>query len=139
MGIYKYKTLYPRKLFVAVGGKFKDIHKRFWSYKGTELDYQDPNNFLALTIKVMEKGTNHLGELIWLPNNNPEVSVMAHEAFHAMSDICEDLNIGIDTQNQEPCAYFMGWICEKIQESLLKEQKDGQRNSTETGNRADNN
>ena len=53
----------------------------------------------------------HLGHLIWFPSAKyMTASNMAHEAVHVSMDLCSLIDCYIDTDNQEPFAYLVGWV-----------------------------
>lgn len=52
------------------------------------------------------------------PTATPEI--IAHEAFHVMSMVFKDRGIDYDVINDEPAAYFLGWIVKQIHLSISK-------------------
>lgn len=46
-----------------------------------------------------------------------------HEAFHCVNWIFDSKGISYDVKNDEHAAYLLGWIFEKVEESLKKYRK----------------
>ena len=107
--------VYPRKLWVAVGGDIGTLRASFCQNDGEQLDFKDIDRFSATTTAVKEKETGLFGELIWFPKRSDMCwDYIAHEATHAAMDIFGDIGIVPDVNNQEPLAYLIGWISDCI-------------------------
>ena len=108
--------IYPRLLWVMIGGSEKDIIAQFKNCDGTEFNLSDFNKAnCAFCIHARQKSTGLIGEFIWITERKyARGSTMTHEAAHAAMDICYDLGIEIDPLNQEPFAYLVGWIMKEI-------------------------
>lgn len=106
--------IYPRRLWVAVGGTFEDIKARFMAYDGSELE--EGEDCAAVTYIVQTKDDNRfLGHLIWFPKvSDMTASYMAHEAFHASMDLFGLIGCKIHYDDQEPFAYLVGWVVDCI-------------------------
>jgi hypothetical protein len=114
--IYEFHPqVYPRRLWVAVGGNEKDVKSLFRQPDGTELEL-DVDSSLAVTSCVMTNDrNNYLGELVWFVSvKDLTASNIAHEAVHAAMDIFVDLGCRFDAFNQEPFAYLVGWVADCI-------------------------
>lgn len=108
--------IYPRRLWVIKGGLLGDIKEMFSQRDGKELDLGD-EDYDALTYSVMLKDTKKLGELIWFPEETSiDHEKVTHESVHAAMDIFRDIGADIDTDNQEPFAYLVGWIADCIEQ-----------------------
>lgn len=113
--IYEFHPqVYPRILWVAVGGTFEDIKALFTSMEGDEL--VGGKDFLALTYMVQTKSDEHyLGHLVWFPSTKDMTAKnITHEAFHASSDLFGLLGCEMYYNNQEPFAYLVGWVADCI-------------------------
>ena len=116
--------IYPRKIWVAVGGDIGTLRASFCQNDGEQLDFKDIDKYSASTTAVTEKDTGLFGELIWFPKKSDmRVFTIAHEAVHAAIDIFDDCDCRIDAGNQEPFAYLVGWIAKCINE--VKNGKNG--------------
>ena len=109
--------VYPRKIWVAVGGDIGTLQASFCQNDGEQLDFKDVDKYGASTTAVTEKDTGLFGELIWFPKKpDMRFDYIAHEATHAAIDIFDDCGCRIDAENQEPFAYLVGWIAKCINE-----------------------
>lgn len=110
--------IYPRLLWVMIGGSEKDIIAQFKHCDDTEFNLSDFNKAnSAFCIQTRQKSTGLIGEFIWITQKKyASSSTITHEADHAAMDIFYDLGIGIDPLNQEPFTYFAGWIAKCINE-----------------------
>ena len=109
--------VYPRKIWVAVGGDIGTLRASFCQNDGEQLDFKDMDKYSASTTAVTEKDTGLFGELIWFPTKSDmRFDYIAHEATHAAMDIFGDIGIVPDVNNQEPLAYLVGWIAKCINE-----------------------
>lgn len=105
--------IYPRKIWVAKGGTIEQIQAKFTLPNGAPIRFD--GDFGAYVNTVMHHVTGKLGELIWYPQANlMPIDFIAHEASHAALDIFEDCNCIVDTRNQEPFAYLIGYIAKCI-------------------------
>lgn len=107
--------IYPRRLWVAVGGNEKDVKSLFRQCDGTELEL-DMDSSLAVTLAVTTNDkNNHLGELVWFVSaKDLTTSNIAHEATHVALDIFGDVGCKIHYDNQKPFAYLVGWVADCI-------------------------
>lgn len=48
-----------------------------------------------------------------------DVSVLAHEALHIVNFIFDDKHITPDVKNDEPQAYLIGWVFDKIYKTVM--------------------
>lgn len=109
--------VYPRKIWVAVGGDIGTLRASFCQNDGGQLEFEDIDKYSANTTAVTEKDTGLFGELIWFPKKSDmRLFTIAHEAVHAAIDIFDDCDCRIDAGNQEPFAYLVGWITKCINE-----------------------
>lgn len=49
-------------------------------------------------------------EVVVVFKDDPTPSIIAHEAVHIVNHFFKDRGIDLDTENDEPYAYFLGWI-----------------------------
>lgn len=102
--------LYPRKVWVAIGGTIKQLQDRFTDEEGNELD-EDTTGFAAKTGQAKSKETGNLGVLIWFPKTEDvKCGNIAHEAVHAALFIANEMGFRVEVYNDEPIAYLVGWI-----------------------------
>lgn len=73
---------------------------------GVQLNKYD---FDALGMTVHGYGRN----VLWLPLN-ANVDTVVHECTHAVLNIFKTKGIDVDTDNQEPTAYLMGYVTQKV-------------------------
>ena len=107
--------VYPRKVWIQKGGDVKSLREQFSQVNGDELALD--GNFEGLVYRVCRKSDGKLGELIWFPYASVmPISHISHEATHAAIDIFYDCDCRIDSENQEPFAYLVGWIAKCINE-----------------------
>lgn len=107
--------IYPRRIWVALGGDEGTLRASFQQNDGKQLEFADMDRFVANTTAVQQIDTGLLGELIWFPKKSDmRFDYIAHEATHAAMDIFGDIGIVPDVNNQEPLAYLVGWISDCI-------------------------
>lgn len=113
--IYEFHPqIYPRRVWVAVGGTFEDVKERFTAMNGQELE--ESEDCLATTYMVQAKRDEHyLGHLVWFPyKNSMTTKNITHESFHLASDMFALLGCKQHYDNQEPFAYLVGWVADCI-------------------------
>lgn len=66
--------------------------------------------YLGLAFRVRTKRDTGYGILL----RRVDQSVIAHEALHITNFILKDLNLEIDSKNDEVQAYILGWIVKEI-------------------------
>lgn len=113
--IYEFHPqIYPRRLWVAVGGTIEDIKALFEGINGEEL--AEGEDCLAMTYMVQTKDDNkYLGHLIWfLSAKDMTTKNITHEASHASMDLFGQLGCEIHYDNQEPFSYLVGWVADCI-------------------------
>ena len=98
--------IYPRRLWVAIGGTNEDLSDFF----GEKID-QFPDSSDAVTLSVQKQGPKKLGgELIWFESRKSMTATnLAHEAVHFALDVFDYTDCRISSDNQEPFAYLVGW------------------------------
>lgn len=122
MSEFVFKTfdpvVFPRLLFVAVGGEKEDIANKLKDYDDDPLfiEKADVEESYALTCsKCKNRKSGEFGTLVWLHDtDNINVKVVAHEAVHAASAIMEQCGIKSDNENDEAQAYLVGYCAECI-------------------------
>ncbi|WP_347216529.1 hypothetical protein [Chryseobacterium sp.] len=58
---------------------------------------------------------------IWIfVRSKTDVSVIAHEAVHIVNYVFKQAHISLDLDNDEPQAYLMGWVVDKIIKAIGK-------------------
>lgn len=53
---------------------------------------------------------------------NASANTVAHEAVHIVNKVFNDRGIKLDSNNDEPQAYFTGWVVEKINYTLTSDE-----------------
>lgn len=108
--------IYPRKIWICIGGTQEGIKQHLHSLERTELDFTHLASFNACVFQCRSKATDNIGELIWFPHKKSVTyGIVAHEAIHAALDVCADIDLRIDAMNQEPFAYLVGYIADCIE------------------------
>lgn len=108
--------IYPRKIWICIGGTQEGIKQHVRSLERTELDFSQIAPFDACTITCRSKESDKIGELIWFPHKMAVTyGNVAHEAIHAALDVCADIGLRIDAMNQEPFAYLVGYIADCVE------------------------
>lgn len=110
-------AIYPRLLWVVIGGTADDIKATFRSSYGDELII-DNERARGWTCDVERKHDSRLGVVVWVPHKMT-LEVIAHEALHAAMYIFHGLGIEVSCENDEPLAYLVGWIAKCINEARL--------------------
>lgn len=108
--------IYPRKIWVCIGGTIEGIKQHVRTLERTELDFSQVAPFDACTVACRSKASDKIGELIYFPDKRVMTfGIVAHEATHAALDVCADIDLRIDAANQEPFAYLVGYIADCIE------------------------
>lgn len=117
-------VIYPRKLWVAIQPTYEQISSMFLHHN-KELSrekFGDLGHDCAITVNLItEKSTGLYGTLVIILKEEIGIRTISHEAYHVLNGIMTDLG-------EEPCgdleqnAYFLGWVAEKIQESLVNKK-----------------
>ena len=127
--IDQYPTIYP--VILVVCNKYvsvKTIQKKYSKPDGTEIN-DDMLNHMAVTIPCIEKATRKYCLLVKIQYvegaNSAEkkaclVNSIAHEALHVALDTWVTMDEDVCTYNQEPIAYYVGWVSECIYKTIMK-------------------
>lgn len=105
-------TIYPRKLWVAKGGSFKDIERAFYIEECKEVEDMI-KSCKAITFRASIKDGAWLGVVVYL-NHKMSVMDIAHEALHVSSFILSDVGVKGDFCNDEAQAYLVGFSADCI-------------------------
>jgi hypothetical protein len=54
--------------------------------------------------------------------NDISEGLIAHECFHAMGQICMDIGIKYDAENDEPMAYILQWLVDEVYRTITKDK-----------------
>lgn len=109
MRLYKFKIpLYFGWLQIAVTEDFKDAEKRLGLNCEVSVDLYDAYSVRSDTAYV----------IVIKPNMKP--SIIAHEALHIVNMLFQDRGIKLCTDNDEPSAYMLSWVVEKVYSALEK-------------------
>lgn len=116
----KFKTpLYGSVFNVILYDEDQELES-YLKNKGIELDTEvrhfdggvfNDDNMLYL---VLNRRTNKSGV------KYPTPGIIAHEALHLTHEIFTDIHHKIDQYNDEPHAYLLGWIVNRIHELINK-------------------
>lgn len=109
--------VYPFSLVVATSvSDLKEINKKYQSIDREELKARKCSE--ATTYPVFERKTNKSAVCIVF-NSKPTIRLITHESLHAtylvLSILC---HIPLNDYTDECYAYLIGWIAEKINESV---------------------
>ena len=109
--------VYPFSLVVATSvSDLKEINKKYESIDREELKARKCSE--ATTYPVFERKTNKSAVCIVF-NSEPTIRLITHESLHAtylvLSILC---HIPLNDYTDECYAYLIGWIAEKINESV---------------------
>lgn len=96
--------LYEQKFVLIQTNDFKKVEAEF--------DLTSTDGFNALVFKK----NNRIHAVF---NYEADASIVAHESVHICDYIFQDCFIKPDLENNEPYAYLMGWIVEKIHKHLI--------------------
>ncbi|QEG09992.1 hypothetical protein KMI5_22 [Klebsiella phage KMI5] len=84
----------------------------------------DPESYLANGLVVCSSDT----QVVWLPKQ-ASARTVAHECAHAVLNLCHYKDIIIDTSNQEPFTYLMGYMFYEINKAREALDNDHQHNT----------
>ena len=110
MIIKKYKTpLYGTKFTIVIYNSDDDFQKKFKKIEISNFDgavfYEKDELFIVFSAE--RKGY-------------PTPGIIAHEAKHLVNNIFIEISHDLDRHNDEPEAYLLGWIVNRIHELLNK-------------------
>lgn len=112
-------TIYPMKLWIAEGGSKTDIAEVFLDKDNDPLCVTPDTltNSLALTFNyVCHVESNKIGVLVWLLSNSVDVEIITHEDVHVASAIFKNIGSRVETDNDEPFAYLVGFAADCIRQ-----------------------
>lgn len=119
-----YNGIYPRPLWVVIGGTVEDIKATFLNENEKEI-MLGKEEFGAWTCGVLRKKDYDYGVVVWFPHREDMImNWIAHEATHILAYFCEAYGLHVDCGfDNEHLAYLMGWICECINKARCKSVK----------------
>lgn len=131
--IFEYDfVIYPRKLHVLIEPTLEQINDKFLGMNDKPLQKEQydkyANSCNAITCTAKEKEDKFKTVLvIILDKENCKFGTYAHESIHVADIICEQLEIttqGFSDGGNEHYAYLVGFISQKIQDSLDEYNKN---------------
>lgn len=125
-----YNTIYSVDIVVA--NKYttvEKLNKLYSYYNGNKLD-DDIKDGVCSVCRCKRLSDNHpIILIVWnsdLPSYKVDnkkaymINTMAHEAVHAALDTWGYMQEFVSKDNQEPFAYYVGWIAECIYKTIIK-------------------
>lgn len=115
--------IYPRKLWVAVNTSLKEINSKFFQ-KGDDLSESQfseliEKNRAVVFPNITTKRNRYFGILVVILKNDIGIKTIAHESYHVTNLIMT--NLGEEPKGDlEQNAYLLGWVAEKIHETMQK-------------------
>lgn len=114
--IYKEKIpIYHGEIWIIFSDDFIESGKEL----GIEFR-KSANECLGLALRKEIKGPGVYCIFI-KTHKRLSVDVLAHEALHIVNYIFEDRGISINTKNDEPQAYMLGWVLSNVYKAALKQ------------------
>ena len=109
-------VIYPRIIWITYGWKTKDVEKEFEPAKGYTFSEDDDGAAATTYQRVVKLSTNKYGILInFASKAGMTISAIAHEAFHAADDLCDELGMcNSENTGNEHIAYLVGHIADLI-------------------------
>ena len=107
-------VIYPRRIWITYGWKAKDIEKEFEPAKGYIFSGDDDNAAATTYQRIIKLSTDKCGILInFASKADMTINAIAHEAFHAADDLCDELRIhNSENTGNEHIAYLVGHIAD---------------------------
>ena len=108
----KYKTpLYGTKFTIVIYNSNEEFKQKFKKIEISNFDgavfYEKDELFIVFSAE--KKGY-------------PTPGIIAHEAKHLVNNIFIEISHDLDRYNDEPEAYLLGWIVNRIHELLIKNE-----------------
>lgn len=115
--------IYPQKLWVAIGVPDSVVRDLFGE---NTPDFGE--SALAQVDSVTRTKPDKKGGVLIRFKNKKEVNMdnVSHEAVHAALDIFNYIGASATYEQQEPFAYFVGWIA-KMCQSCINQEREGDR------------
>lgn len=123
-----YSTVYDIDLVIANQHTTLEKLRRLYKYEDNSNLVEDTMIGLATTSLVVNKKTNRKSVLVKInkleiPKDTDKklelVNIAAHEAMHVLCDIYSHVGAEVVFNNQEPSAYFLGWITQNIYKTMI--------------------
>lgn len=113
-------VIYPLNLVVS--GSIEQINAKYEIPGGGKVEKSE--TAIASTYKLNGKNGGG-GAVVILINKRPDISTIAHEAFHAAHDIMTYIHEDfVYDGTNESWAYLIGWIALCIEDFVKKEFKE---------------
>lgn len=107
--------IYPFTLCIAEIAELDEVTKTFVDANMSEIVF--PKDAAGLTVRALYRKTGKFCSLIIVNKEVSNIGTLAHEAFHATTDLFENIGILHDNNNSsidEVYAYVVGFITQKI-------------------------
>lgn len=113
MKIKKYKVpLYHCNLWVLVSNNFVKDAKKLNINLSSNANEHD-----AITFKKLE--TEFSTFCVFIRKDRKKyIDIISHESVHVVNLIFKEVGIELDIENDEPQAYLMGWVVDKIYKAI---------------------
>lgn len=123
--------IYPRKLWIVVGGKYGDVKDEFEEIGPlSEHAYAE-----TISTRWIKSPGSYIpgGVLVRFESlESMTIQNIVHESNHVAMEIFEFIGAEASTSNQEPLAYLAGWVgdcMEKVKNELSAKSQEQQEKS----------
>lgn len=111
MKVHKHQVpLYFQSMHIVVTENFKESMGKLKLKYNENFNIDDHEAFV----------TDQNDKIYVFLRSKASMSIIAHEAVHIVNYVFKQAHISLDLDNDEPQAYLMGWVVDKIVKSIGK-------------------
>lgn len=108
--------LYRTDIALAMGKEEIEKLPEYYLTYYEEDNFNYPINVDACVFEAIDKKSKHYTLVLATKNTSITAADLVHEIAHLALCTCRYTRVLIDTDNQEPLCYLMGYITEKVME-----------------------
>lgn len=108
--------IFPFRFCIAEYEEVKEVKETFVDWDGDEIMF--PEGASGFVSRAKFKDSGKICSLIVINKREANIGTAAHEAFHSATDVLENVGIFHNGGVSEVYAYVIGFIAQKIYETI---------------------
>ena len=119
--------IYPGILEICIGESAEELNRLYCYGDGTNC-FEEDKEVYAHAIVARHRSDKKLNKryvIVLNPNYKSDKitpGIIAHEALHITTFLLHDVGVVFDPDNEEPYAYFLGWVVDEVYKFLEEKE-----------------
>ena len=108
--------IFPFRFCIAEYKEYKGVKETFVDWDGDEIMFSE--GAMGFVARAKFKDSGKICSLIVINKREANMGTVAHEAFHSAENVLENIGIFHNSGSSEVYAYVIGFIAQKIYETI---------------------